>query len=48
MDDERRVAWPPLPLQLAARETADVREAMEANQSLVNLPVDGGCVKEPS
>lgn len=36
------------PLQLAARETADVREATEANQPLVNLPADGRCVKEPS
>lgn len=48
MDDERRVARPPLPLQLATRETADVREATEANQPLVNLPADGRCMKEPS
>ena len=48
MDDERRVARPPLPLQLATRKTADVREAMEAKQPLVNLPADGRCMHEPS
>ena len=41
MDDERCVALPPLSLQLAARKTADVREATEASQLLVNLPADG-------
>ena len=48
MDDERCVAPPPLSLQLAARKTADVREATEASQLLVNLPADGRCMKEPS
>lgn len=48
MDDERRVARPPLSLQLVARKTADAREATEASQLLVNLPADGRGMKAPS
>lgn len=42
MDGERRVARPPLSLQLAARKTADVREATRPASSLLTCQLMAG------